>query len=168
MSESHARVLEAIDAATPEDGGYTAAEIAEKVVANLPAPILDEWLHEHAAIFLTDLIGQRDRSRRASARHGARARTFSSLASDAQALADHFSVVFVVNEQQTRKLAGDMTGADHTYVADEYGHSGRYDLLMEQFHRAVAKRVGRKTTREVFTPETYDRLFTKFVGEEPA
>lgn len=67
-------------------------------------------------------------------------------------------VVYSIDEANTRRKVADMTGDDHRFVAAKYGSSGRYDLMLEAFHKAVAREIGKKRTADVFTEGQYLNL----------
>ena len=56
-----------------------------------------------------------------------------------------------------------MTGKDHLFVAADYDRDARPLLLLAAFHQAVAKKVGRKRTADVFSEAEYDRLYRSIV-----
>jgi hypothetical protein len=159
-----------------EDAEFIPAVSAAKLAAGLreqdPAS-LSEWLDMHAEEFLTEALQRRIKGSRASALRRAKARAFGEAASaaasgDTEALA-HFSVLYVVSADNTRRRVGDMTGGDHRFVSASYGASGRHDLMLEAFHLAVAKKVGRRRTADAMTEEQYDALLrsTVFRGHRP-
>lgn len=62
---------------------------------------------------------------------------------------------------------GAMRGEDHAWVAEmRYGRPGRAQLMLESFHKAVAKRCGAKRTDEVFTEEAYQKLYRSIVNDD--
>lgn len=169
VNEVVGRVL---DDWTPADGDFVPAVVAAKVHAVLleTAPdVLDEWLRANSVIFLTDRIGQRLRQKRAVAAHQAKARAFGDAAVRAErgdvTAMRHFDVSYPVDDQNTWRRVGDMTGSDHLFVASRYQASGAYDLMIAAFHRAVAKKVGKKATAEVLTEEQYDALLRSVVKQ---
>jgi hypothetical protein len=150
------------------DGDFVAAILADKLVANAEATELNEWLHEHAVAFVTARIKERCASRRSSALRRAPARRFGKAAAAAESgdlePISHFRVVYVVDDTDTRRSVGDMTGADHTFVASRYEQRGNRQLMLGAFHRSVAKKVGKRRTADVFTEEQYDALLRSITG----
>lgn len=164
-------LAEIIDARLADTSGdFVPAVVASKLAAELrekdPAA-LTLWLDEHAERFLTDEISRRLSSTRATAARQAKARAFADAGDDVELVAQ-FAVVHVVADDFTRRRVGDMTGDDHRYVASAYGASGRYDLMCEAFHLAVARKVGKKRTADVLTEDQYSEMFASIAGKQPA
>jgi hypothetical protein len=165
-----AEMGEAITAALGS-GDVVAPVVAEKLHAELlekDADLLEGWLRASAVHFLTRTIGDRDRRERTTARTRAGARDFAEAAEagDTERLST-FAVRLVVAEDNTRRPIGEMTGADHKFVASEYGRSAATARMLQAFHTAVAKRVGKKKTAEVMDEATYERLYQSIVRPEP-
>jgi len=72
-----------------------------------------------------------------------------------------------VDPEHLRKRAGDMTGADHRFVADSYQASGNYALLRAAFHNAVAKKVGTRKTSDVIDADTYETMYQSITSTKP-
>lgn len=130
---------------------------------------LAEWMRSKAVYFATRELGDMLRSERSRAARRAGSRAFGVAVSsgDDEALSV-FRSVCVVDESNTRRAVGDMTGADHRFVAGQYEANGNRVLSLAAFHRAVAKRVGRKRTAEVIDEATYERLRSSFLAGEAA
>jgi len=64
-----------------------------------------------------------------------------------------------VDDANTQRTIGDMTGADHLYVADSYRGDKQRAAMLEAFHRAVAKKAGRRKTSEVFSEDQFLALY---------
>jgi hypothetical protein len=145
-----------------------AARLVDQMAAEHPAA-LDEWMRahavQHAAAELTALL----RSERATTRRHATTRAFSEAVAsgDPEALSV-FREVHVIDNKATRRSVGDMTGADHRYVAGQYAHTGRRALTLEAFHLAVAKKVGTRRTAEVFSEATYVDMLRSLTGADTA
>lgn len=161
-------INEAIASAGPD---FQSAVLAEKLVARIeeqdPAS-LDEWLHARAAAITTMEISARLRSIRARHVHRASARSFAEAVEaaedgDTEPLT-HFAVVYQVSDDHVRRPVGQMNGPDHLYVAGAYQASGKRDLMLAAFHRAVAKKVGKRTTAEVFSEAQYHDLLHSIAG----
>lgn len=73
-----------------------------------------------------------------------------------------FELSYVVGDDYTRKPLGEMTGADHRYVATAYETDSKRAKLYAELHMQIARKVGRKTTAEVFTENQLQSLFQKF------
>lgn len=166
LAEMNAAISEAIG-----DGDVVAAVVAEKLHARLAEKdpdLLDGWLRAHAVHFLTDAIGAKDRSERAVTRRRAGARDFDAAArsGDRESLST-FAVRLVVDEDETRRPIGQMTGRDHLFVADGYGRTAKKAAMLEAFHRAVAKKVGKRRTADVFSETQYQQMYRSIVRDEP-
>jgi hypothetical protein len=164
LAEMDARI-----AAATEGSGWVAAIVAEKLHAELletDPDLLDGWLRATAADTLRLAIGMRSRNQRLIARRRAGARAFSEAAGEAEQTGDTapliglFTVDYVVDAENTRKRAADMTGPEHLFVAENtYQRSANQALMLAAFHRAVAAKVGDQRTSDVFSPEQYERLY---------
>lgn len=122
--------------------------------------LLSGWLRMHAVAILADAMSQRIRSRRgATRRYQAQARFSDAAQSGDRHRMSPFMVRHVVDDHHTSRPVGEMTGNDHLFVASEYDHSARSSAMLASFHRAVARRVGDRKTREVLDEESYARLY---------
>jgi len=150
-------------------GGYVAAVEADKFHAWLQEhdpQLLAEWLRERAPDFLRREIVALGHHARVTARARAGARAFAD-AVDGYRTGDTtqlsvFDAPYVVNGEHLRKPVREMTGGDHLFVADRYVVTGNRALLLAEFHRQVARRVGDRTTEEVFTADEYEELLLRF------
>lgn len=152
------------------DGDVVAPVLAEKLHARLlesDPDLLDGWLRACAVNFLTAAIGARDRSERAIVRRRSEARRFREVADsgDVDALSS-FAVRLVVDEDNTRRPVGEMTGADHLFVAGEYGRTAQTAAMLQAFHKAVARKVGKRKTAEVFSEAQYEAMFRSVTGQQ--
>jgi len=159
------RLSEFLDALT---GDYIPAAAAEQFIATMEtdhADELGEWLRANAVHFCTAAIGARRRSKRTTDRRRATARAFGKAAKsgDVDEVSVFTSVEFVVSEDNTVRKVGEMTGADHSFVASGYQVRGTTDLALAAFHRALSKKVGKKRTADVMSETTYERLRESFV-----
>lgn len=118
---------------------------------------LAEWMRTHAVRVctaeLTALL--RAERRRASRRRGARTFAEAEAAGDVSV----FATVYEIDPDHTRRPVAEMTGADHLYVAESYEVSGNRALMLAEFHRAVARRIGDQRTTDVLTETEYRRLY---------
>ena len=157
-----------IEAAT-RGSGWVAAIVAEKLHAELletDPDLLDGWLRAVAVDSLRLAIGTRSRSQRTVARRRAGSRAFRDAVAEAEQSGDTapllglFSVDYVVDEENTRKRAADMTGPEHLFVAENtYQRSANEALMLAAFHRAVAEKVGKRRTSEVFSETEYEAMY---------
>lgn len=162
-----AEMDEHISAAT-EGSGWVAAIVAAKLHAELletDPDLLTGWLYALAPHMLTQAIRDRERSARSRARFRAGSRRFAAAAAEAEESGDVmpmlglFASRYVVDEQNTRKVAADMTGPDHLFVAGSYQRSANEDLMLAAFHKAVAKKVGKRRTADVLDEAAYEQLY---------
>lgn len=152
-------------------GGYVAAVEADKVHSwlqeNRP-DLLEAWLRERAPDFLRREIVTLGNQARGAARAHAGAQRFTAALADYTTGDRHalsaFDVPYVVDRHHLRKPVREMTGADHAFVADRYTVTGNRALLLAEFHRQVARRVGDRTTAEVFTEDQYEELMRSLLG----
>lgn len=167
-----------IEAAT-KGSGWVAAVVAEKLCGQLlesDPELLDGWLHVMAVSLLRRVIGLRVHQVSRAAKRSARVRAFASAAADletaegderapaAAALLGMFDEIHVVDEDQTRKRAADMTGSEHLFVAENtHQRTANTALMLAAFHRAVAKKVGKKRTADVLSEEAYEALYISIV-----
>ncbi|WP_433233842.1 hypothetical protein [Actinomadura nitritigenes] len=168
VAEMSAAIADALGA-----GDVIAPVAAEQLHARLleeDPELLEGWLRTGAVQFLARAIGDRDRHRRTVARARAGARAFQAAAAsgDRQALSIFTTVRYVVDEDATRRPLGEMTGADHLFVAREYGRSAAKSAMLSAFHEAVARKVGDRKTAEVFSETEYNRLYRSIAGEPEA
>jgi hypothetical protein len=157
-----------------QGSGWVPAVVAAKLAAELEErdpDLLEGWLRAMAAPLLTSQITLRERARRTVARHRAQARGFREAAERAGAgdleSLSMFNVTFAVDEEDTRVRVPDMTGSHHEFVASGYAVTGNAVLLEAEFHRAVAQKIGSRTTAEVFTEEQYTKMYRSLTGNPP-
>lgn len=142
-----------------------AAELVEEMLKKNP-DVLFGWLEENATLFVTQYLGDQQRADRN--RHAVEAprAAFKSAADrftagDKKALDEirTFDKRFVVNEKMLRRRLGDMTSADHYYVAGEHTKREASARFEAAFHRVVAKLIpDGQTTSEVMTEQEFERL----------
>ncbi len=151
------------------DGDFVSAVEADKFVTWMeevaPGELLD-WLSENARRFVTRDMQQTMMRRRTSAINRAKSRAFGQAVEDGDVeYLGHFAAVYTVDPDSTRRRVADMTGDDHRYVAGEYEGSAKHDLMMAAFHRAVAKKVGKRRTADVLDEDKYDALLQSLMGK---
>lgn len=162
-------VIALIDQMTPKTGSFIPSEQAKKLydfMKKHQAEVLDEWLHDEALKFLTQTFSARLRSLRAVARREQHIEFFGELA-DGHVSPDqlhHFQQFHEVSTEHLRKRVADMTGADHTYVAEYYGRREQKFGMLKAFHHTIADMVGGKKTSEVLTEDQYDALYHQIVS----
>ena len=166
--------------AVTKGSDWVAAVVAAKLHASLlesDPDLLDGWLRSVAPDVLRQAITLRVRQSNARARRGARAREFADAARDmedasdgearetaARRLLSLFEQIHTVDDSDTRKRACDMTGPEHLFVAENQYERKAAPLLMEAaFHRAVAKKVGKRLTSAVFSAEQYQQMYLSIV-----
>lgn len=164
----------AIETAIP-DGDYVAAILAADIIDHLvetDRDLLTGWLMLKARVFLTDYIGTRRRSDRAHHRAHAPRKAFAEAAEsfkrgDGEAL-HPFRLRYEIDDKHTLRTVSDMTGADHRFVAASYDRDARVASMLKAFHTAVARKVGKKKTSEVYSEDEYLRLYRSITGESAA
>lgn len=141
------------------------AECATKILEKLREEHSEDlavWLDSLARAVIRERLTSIIRSRRSRARSDAPKRRFAhAVEQGAEAVARHVREVAAVSFFDTRfnvgdniqRRFGDMTGADHLFVARSFESSANHDLMLAAFHRAVAKRVGKKITADVLTED---------------
>lgn len=126
---------------------YTATEVASYISDSDPDLVL-RWLKENEFTLLTQFVS--DMLRRARGRLTVeRRRTGWSM----------YDQSFVVNDDLQRMALGDMTATEHRYVASNYAREAAQSKHHEGLHLLIAKRVGKRPTREVFSEEQLESLF---------
>lgn len=137
----------------PDRGGWAAAVEADKIVDELlvrDRDLLHGWLRAYAKNALRMWIDEISRSRRSRPGRG-----------------KQYSRVLEFYQQHScegniRKMASEMTAADHRFVSRHYGRLAKRSGYLAAFHRAVAAKIaddGVKTTEEAFTEVSYQTLY---------
>lgn len=163
------------------DGDWIGSEVAMTLVAHLELhdpDLLTGWLRARSVPLLTEVIGTRRRARARLARlrapkssTGPFAAYEAHLREQAEGLSPGslggspeplslFSQRLVVSPDNVARKIGDMTRADHLYVAERHEARARSALLEQAFHRAVADRIPEGgVTSDVFSEDTYRQLY---------
>lgn len=140
-----------------------AAEVHDYLVDNDPN-LLDVWLHERAAHFLTLELTSRLRSQRAVAYRRSNPRAFAAaVASGDLGRLELFNIRYRVDVENTVRRFGDMTGPDHLFVASSYSQSAKSDAMKAAFHEALARKVKNRRTEDVLTPKQLQSLYTSII-----
>ena len=127
--------------------------------------VLLDWLTTHAVTIVgADFAKVRARARQTLARDSS-SRRFSEAAKAGEVTRDMWAIPFRVAEDDTQRRLGSMTGADHFFVADTHAADSKREAMLASFHRAVGKKVGKRTTEEVFTPEKFLALRESITGD---
>lgn len=164
----------AIESAIPE-GDYVAPIVAAELVERLRVAdpeLLSGWLHLRASVFVADVIARRSNSKRSAARAMAPRRAFAEASKVFEGGADPlalepFKTEYVVDGGNTRRRVADMTGEDHRFVAAGYADTKNTAALLEQFHLAVARKVGRRRTADVISEDQYLRMYRSAARQDP-
>jgi hypothetical protein len=170
-----------INAALP-DGEYVAPLVAHDLVEKLRVndpDLLAGWLWERAEVTMTAYISDRIKNRRNASRESLSRSAFAGAAERFAATGDGaamreavvqrpFDAEHVVNEGLLRRKVAEMTGEDHLFVAKEYADTKQTAALLESFHRAVAKKVGKRKTKDVFTEVQYVEMYQSITRRELA
>lgn len=138
------------------NGDFIIKEEAEKLLASLleiDHDGVDLWMRALAIEALAALLREHQRD----LRRDLRGQLIRDQIEEAVANGGAYEHSYRVDRNLWRKVA-DMTGADHRHVADEYEAFGRRQILLAQFHRTVAKKIGERRTADVMSEEDYLRL----------
>lgn len=147
-------------------GDYVLPVVAAELVTQLrktDPQLLRGWLDSNAAQFVTQVLGDQARSQRGRQISEAPRSAFKTAADrfsegDEDAL-KQFDLHFVVSDDMLRRRLGDMTKADHLFVAGEHIKRSNAALFESAFHKAIARRIpAGKTTQDVLTEDEYLRL----------
>lgn len=152
-------MMEAIKSHLPK-GDIIPGVVANHVIDDLRASnpeLLSRWLDERANAILHDFIRAMFRSDRTSARHAA-AREFSERLKTLGP-SGLMAVYHKINDQNVQRCAAEMNGTEHRYVANSHGRNSRREATIAAFHLAVAKKIGNKKTKSVFTEDQYEALY---------
>lgn len=174
MARDYPAEMTALIEESTQGSDWVPALVAEKLIDRLKADdpdLLNGWLHTLAPQLLTDAISMRERSIRTVTRRRASARAFGK-ASEAAESGDlteigSFAVTYAIDDDNTRRRVADMSGADHQFVASDYTRKAKRSQMLAAFHRAVAKKVGKKRTADVMSEDEYDRLYRSITGTAP-
>jgi hypothetical protein len=164
--------MDALIAAVTKGDGWVPRLVAEKILSLADPVLLDAWLRQMAGEILTDMLAKRRRSAKAAARADAAPQAFAK----ARAAAEHgdlaalgsFAASYAVDEKETSRKVGDMTGADHEFVAARCDSAANSAALLAEFHRQIARRVGPKKTSQVLTEKQYDEMYRSITGGRAA
>jgi hypothetical protein len=173
-----AEMDEAIETALPPTdfvNAIVAREVVGKLRANDPE-LLAGWLDLRAEVILTDFLHHRMKNRRSLSPEARKRHVFGEAAAEFGETGDAerfrtvthelFDQFLVVGSDNLRRCIGDMTGADHLFVAEGHAETRQAAELLESFHRAVAKKVGNKRTRDVFTESEYRAMYRSVTRRE--
>jgi hypothetical protein len=69
-----------------------------------------------------------------------------------------------VDEENTQRPLGEMTGPNHQFVANEHRKNKNEARMLEAFHRALAKKCGDLKTSEVMDEEALAKLYRSFIS----
>ena len=135
------------------DGDFVAAVEAQRFIERMEAEhpdVLAAWMQAKAVEFATVAIGRGERQERRRTFEGAKRRTFAIAAesSDPGKL-ELFRLPFVIDAEKTRRPLAEMSGRDCGFVAGKYEVTGRHDLAIAAFFRALEQKAGRKKVKSV-------------------
>ncbi len=166
-----AQVWELVRQAVPQ-GDFVPAvlgrQLLEKLMKEHPA-LLKAWMFEKAlrSIIqqLTEHLELRRSGERLPAKRESKRESFAVAAQtrDVERLG-FFDLRFAVDANRTKRRLGEMTGADHTFVAQTYTHVEKRAAMEAAFHHALARRVGDRRTDQVIDPEECERMYASIVG----
>lgn len=159
----------ALDAYHSDAGGEVVAPIAAaEFLAAVDPDELAAWLRGRAAQLVAGELIRRNRA--AARRQRSKAGAFGeAAASDNPEALTVFTKCLVVDDQLRRRPVGQMTSADHRWVAGAYTARSNRDRMLAAFHHAVAKRLGPgQTTADVMDEATYVSLLGSITGDPAA
>ncbi len=168
--------MDAWVAAATREPGWVPTVVAGKIIAQLEEQdpeLLAGWLRERAHDMLRDHIAGASRSRNARARKKAKGKRFFLAAQAFTEDGDYgpislYTAEHVVDFDNSRKRACDMTGAEHKFVADfVYREPGNRLLMLAAFHDAIADRLRPdQPMSEVVTESDYVLMYRSIVGAD--
>ena len=171
MTTDQPEILQKLIDVQMEAEEVIAAEAAEAIVAEMEAHYPKEllaWLRGNAVSFVREEIGNMNRSIRSRAFAVAPRESFGSAAeSGDRERIGLFASPCCVSADNTVKRLADVTGPEHLFVAESYDRTAEPALMRAAFHRALAKKVGNKRTKDVLSEGQCERLLasiTKAVG----
>lgn len=143
-------------------GDFITGDVAAEFVARMEMTNPDvfwDWMVDNAVRFCADAINFQIRRERQIVMRRAKSRAFAfAVQSGDPTELRAFSLLYSVGPDHRRRTVGEMTGADHTWVADSYSASGKKSLMLAAFHKAVARRVGDKKTSDVMSETEYEKM----------
>ncbi len=151
------------------DGDFKVAEIVGKVLGYLrehDPDLMDRFAELMIAETLNRFYRKRFRDARRRLNRSILESRFRDAIDGVEVAQDWFKQVYTIDGKQTMRAVGEMTGADHRYLAERYQKSGQRDLLLAAFHRRVADVVGKKRTQDVISEVEYERMFRVVVKQE--
>jgi hypothetical protein len=150
------------------DGDYIATVEATRFVKRMEADhpdVLAGWMGAKTVEFVTSVIGAAERRERSQTLRGASRRAFAVAAESADpARLELFHLPFVIDAENTRRPLAEMTGRDCGFVAGNYEATGKHDLAVAAFFRALEKKAGRKKVKTVLDEPQCERLIRSFLG----
>lgn len=160
------RVLEVMEGNIP-DGDWTITDVVERTLAYLEEfepHVIRVWLREQGSNTLGEFLRHKQSSARTKWRRGAAGRAFgeSAKAFEKDGQSSHLSVfdlTYTVTDDNIRRKMGDMTGADHLYVAQSYTASAAKQKMLAAFHKKVAEIVGDARTADVINETDLEEMY---------
>jgi len=157
-------VLAAFVNAALDNGDVIPAREAERIAAEFARDYPREWAEYVAAEsqrLIYDALRRSMDSRKQRARKHALPIAFGTAAESGDE--DQLGLFKLwrcrVNDDNVQRPIGDMTGADHRYVAATYEASAQESQMLAAFHRALAKKCGSRTTSEVMDEAQFSRMY---------
>jgi hypothetical protein len=127
-----------------------------------------DWMVDNAVRFCSEAINFQLRRERQIVLRRANSRAFAIAVASGDPTELHaFQLHYSVDKNNLRRTVADMTGRDHLFVAESYSQTGNRALMLAEFHRAVARRVGTKRTSEVMDEAEYERMLGSIVNNRP-
>lgn len=145
-----------------------ARELSRELLRTDPE-LLTGWLDNNADVFIAEAISKALRSARARARAQARPRAFKKATEEFEKTGDSsvfsvFDVRLCIDDNNTQRRIGDMTGNDHMFVANRHYTDSRRAKLLGDFHRSLADRLGDQRVSDVYTEEQFADMYRSITG----
>jgi len=151
------------------NGEFRTAEagrmIAERMRTEFPREHA-AYLDQQADRLYTERLGDLNRSYRGQEVASRAPRRFQAAGTDLESLSVFVTWRCRVDAEDTQRSIGEMTGADHRFVAAGYEQRATVNQMLAAFHVAVAKKVGGHRTSEVFSEEELLHLYASITGEK--
>lgn len=155
---ARSEILEILRSSIPT-GDFTIAEVVEKARVDISDDLFQQWAEEEVRRFLAQelseyILDQRARTRSAIRRGGHVA--VKDDGSGKLSVESIYEQPFVVNG--VHRPLGDLTGKDLRWVAQDYEKKGNELLFWAGVYTKLARRVGKKTVREVIDADNLKAL----------